>query len=716
MTFDFIPEEKTLKITDDKGITRKYIFQDKVGELFSMILLQLEATSGGGSEVTPCATWAEEGNTDKIPEEKIPDMFDNVDVVNALPAEGVQDRIYVVTSEEGKRYYWDGSAFQPLEAIGGITIGTVTGTAYDGGKGTELETKVTDLEATVADKLGTLDVATWAKAEDPTTIPLEKMDENVVEYSDFSYTPSGESQPVERKTIQLANYDSISGMNTAGNDAANLIMMSKWNKVDIGSSRYPVNLNGSEFTINDNRDIARVYETNGLTSLSEGAPDSEIRSALGLDFEKLIEIIQDKDVVIIDRTPVGDYKTCIHASGNISSGNGAVNLMFFIGTTPTIYQVQHVSGTYALAVISYEFASKDEIPTDVVSHEELNTAITGVEGKIPDVSDLTANVSTVGESVQIGQEAKGLNLKTSGDIYSGAMINSSGYIPTMTPYPGEDGRYVLQMRNQDSLSGIGTDGATGGNLVMLSKYDVADYGSKNFHTNLNVKEDNGHNGRVTVNDDNEIAYLSDIPEVSGFATTQNLSDSISAEASARDKAIETATSDLVHNTTTVAGKSLTGNITIASTDLTDNDDIVKKEGLADEVLGVVINDNNETLKQTTPIKTQLPFARNTPLQNQTEQQIFNLFDKSGNTTSRAELYQFLQSNPVYVFYLYNSMGQHTYYKIPILMTDVPDSGDITVIMVGPDIYNDNKITKFTYTIVLNGNASSVTIEKKVLES
>ena len=657
MTFDFIPEDKTLKITDDKGITRKYIFQDKVGELFSMILLQLEATSGGGSEVTPCATWAEKGNTDKIPEEKIPDVFDNVDVVSELPETGVQDRIYIVTGGDnaGKRYYWNGTEFTEMPDEGGITIGTVTGTAYDGGKGTELETKVTDLETTVADKLGTLDVAEWAKSESPTTIPLEKMDENVVKYSDFSYTPSGESQPVERKTIKLANYDSISGMNTAGNDAANLIMMSKWDKVDIGSSRYPVNLNGSEFTLNDEKTIATTDQ------IPEKLPNP---NALTIKYNGVQAFTYD--------------------------GSAAETGNFKVDATT--------------------------VPMSQEDSKTLATKISEVEDKIPDVSDLTANVSTVGESVQIGQEAKGLNLKTSGDIYSGAMINSAGYIPTMTPYPGEDGRYVLQMRNQDSLSGVGTDGATGGNLVMLSKYDVADYGSKNFHTNLNVKGDNGHNGRVTVNDNNEIAYLSDIPEVSGFATTQNVSDAISAEASARDKAIETATSDLVHNTTTVAGKSLTGNITIASTDLTDNDDIVKKEGLADEVLGVVINDNNETLKQTTPIKTQLPFARNTPLQNQTEQQIFNLFDKSGNTTSRAELYQFLQSNPVYVFYLYNSMGQHTYYKIPILMTDVPDSGDITVIMVGPDIYNDNKITKFTYTIVLNGDASSVTIDKKVLES
>lgn len=48
--------------------------------------------------------------------------------------------------------------------------------------------------------------------------------------------------------------------------------------------------------------------------------------------------------------------------------------MFFIGTTPTIYQVQYVSGTFALAVDKYEFADKDEIPdiSNLATKSEVN--------------------------------------------------------------------------------------------------------------------------------------------------------------------------------------------------------------------------------------------------------------------------------------------------------------------------------------------------------
>lgn len=110
-------------------------------------------------------------------------------------------------------------------------------------------------------------------------------------------------------------------------------------------------------------EIPDVFETKGLTELETGESSANIEAALGIDFASLIEIIRENKTVIVDRNSAGDYKTCIHATGNISSGNGAANLMFFIGTTPTIYQIQYVSGIFALAVDEYEFAKKSDIPS-----------------------------------------------------------------------------------------------------------------------------------------------------------------------------------------------------------------------------------------------------------------------------------------------------------------------------------------------------------------
>ena len=522
---------------------------------------QIDDIMASGSGAGNAATWAQVNNTDLIPDSKISGTF-----AKAADLTAKADLV-------------DGKV--PVEQLPAATVGIVVGEgdndAFAGSRGVALETKVTDLEATVSDKLGVDDVAIWAKSEDPTLIPIEKLDDHAVKYSDFEYTPSGESSPVTRKTIQLANYDSISGMNTTGDDAANLIMMSKWDKVDIGSSRYPVNLNGSEFTLNDEKHIA------------------------------------------------------------------------------TTDQIPDVSN----------FATKEEIPSveGLASTEYVDQKVAEIE--VPDVSDLKANVQTVGESVQIGQETKGINLKTSGDVYSGAMINSFGYIPTMTPYPGEDGRYVFQMRNHDSLSGVGTDGVTGGNLAMLSKFDVADFGSKNFHTNINVKDDNGHNGRVTVNDDNEVAYLSDIPDTSTFVTETAL------------------------------------------------EDYVKK----DEILNTVVDENkNEKLSQALPIRTLLPVQRTTDVSNKSEAAIFSEYFNP-KVTDRISLRNYLQSNMAYISYnLESSSIGYQYYKLPVVLADIPTTGDIKIVAMGPDLNNGDLLTKFTFTITLNGDASSVHIEKKALES
>lgn len=509
---------------------------------------QIDDIMASGPGAGNAATWAQVNNTDLIPDSKISEAFAKA-----------ADLIKKADLVDGK---------VPVEQLPEATVGIVVGEgdndAFAGSRGVALETKVTDLEATVSDKLGVDDVAVWAKSEDPTLIPVEKLDDHAVKYSDFSYVPGGESDPVVRKTIQLANYDSISGKNTAGNDAANLIMMSKWDKVDIGSSRYPVNLNGSEFTLNDNRHIAKVYETSGLTNLEEGAGEDEIKAALGVEFEELVSLIQEDKVVIVDRNNAGDYKACIHASGNISGGNGAANLMFFIGTTPTIYQIQYVSGTYALAVMKSEFAEKDEIPS-----------------------------------------------------------------------------------------------------------------------------------------------------LDGYATTQNISDSIAAEASARDKAIETATSDLVHNTLTVAGKSLTENVTLASTDLTDGDELVKK----DEILNTVVDENkNEKLSQALPIRTLLPVQRTTDVSNKSEAAIFSEYFNP-KVTDRISLRTYLESNMAYISYnLTSSSIGYQYYKLPVVLADIPTTGDIKIVAMGPDLNNGDLLTKFTFTITLNGDASSVHIEKKALES
>ena len=85
-----------------------------------------------------------------------------------------------------------------------------------------------------------------------------------------------------------------------------------------------------------------------------------------------------------------------------------------------------------------------------------------------------------------------------------------------------DNRKTIQLSNYDNISGIDTKG-TGHNLVMLSKWDVADFGAAGVKMNLNGSEE-----RPTYNDNKEIALLDDINNVdnklSNYITKEEVSE------------------------------------------------------------------------------------------------------------------------------------------------------------------------------------------------
>lgn len=76
--------------------------------------------------------------------------------------------------------------------------------------------------------------------------------EKAVKYTTFD---------TNRKTIQLDNHNTISGLMTNGT-GANIAMVSKWDVADFGSTQLPINLNGSEErpTYNYNKEIALLED------------------------------------------------------------------------------------------------------------------------------------------------------------------------------------------------------------------------------------------------------------------------------------------------------------------------------------------------------------------------------------------------------------------------------------------------------------------------
>ena len=72
-----------------------------------------------------------------------------------------------------------------------------------------------------------------------------------------------------RRSILLDNYGALFGKTTDG-DSASLLMMSKWNKVDVGTVKYPMNLNAPDMVVTVNDDIE-----NGRIILSKDLKESE---------------------------------------------------------------------------------------------------------------------------------------------------------------------------------------------------------------------------------------------------------------------------------------------------------------------------------------------------------------------------------------------------------------------------------------------------------
>ena len=81
---------------------------------------------------------------------------------------------------------------------------------------------------------------------------VESKVENKVDWTDVST----EENP-GRKSIILGNHDTILGETTSGG-SVNVAMVSKWDKVDLGSAQVEINLNGSADhpTYNDTEELA----------------------------------------------------------------------------------------------------------------------------------------------------------------------------------------------------------------------------------------------------------------------------------------------------------------------------------------------------------------------------------------------------------------------------------------------------------------------------
>ena len=224
-----------------------------------------------------------------------------------------------------------------------------------------------------------------------------------VTYSDFEYGGA------QRKTIQLANYDSISGVGTDG-QGYNIAMVSKWDKVDLGTNRLTMNLNSlnGEVQINDEKIVAtvdQIPDVSGFatkTEVTEGlaekqdAGDYATTQAVSEQFTEYDASI--KSYVDSKVASVYKYKGSVATVGALPTENQTVGDVYNVEDTGDNYAWNgtawdKLAGTVDLS----NYATKDEL-TPLATKAEVQA----VEEKIPDVSGFATTTALT----------EGLNSKT----------------------------------------------------------------------------------------------------------------------------------------------------------------------------------------------------------------------------------------------------------------------------------------------------------------
>ena len=174
----------------------------------------------------------------------------------------------------------------------------------------------------------------------------------------------------------------------------------------------------------------------------------------------------------------------------------------------------------------------DNIATDIDTavQAEANArqeADTALENKLDSL------IVVEGDAIQVGREDKELNIKTGGRF----TVNSNYEVVTSEEYPGEPGRRIIPLENNDQIAGKKTDG-NGVPLIFVSKWNKVEVGGSGAPLNLNSDD-----GTVTVNDTYELLNETD---------RDKLNDAIKAEKTRATQAetnINASISDVVQKAT-----------------------------------------------------------------------------------------------------------------------------------------------------------------------
>lgn len=325
---------------------------------------------------------------------------------------------------------------------------------------------------------------------------LTEATKDSVKYKEFTYT-NAESETSTRKTIQLDNYDTISGITTSG-VGVNLAMVSKWDVADFGSTSVHMNLNSKDgkVTINDDEEIAVKSDIPSIDGLAQTS-----------------YVVLQKDQAIETSKEYTDSKA-EEVKGMIPSVEGLAS-EDWVESKGYITEHQDISG----------LATKDELQSEATTAraaEKANSDAILLKADKTEVA-LKANQSDVDFQVNAINEVTS-KLRTDVD-YCGQRIdedleNTSTALASKVSWDESKSKIVLPSGGQLVGTKYGADGSDpedGAVIAQLNKWDVMDFGSTKYPLNLNVPsgvrptvQEQGQSGEEA----NEVAYLSDLSSIS----------------------------------------------------------------------------------------------------------------------------------------------------------------------------------------------------------
>lgn len=336
--------------------------------------------------------------------------------------------------------------------------------------------------------------------------------EGVVKYQEF-----GEG----RKTIQLSNYDNISGIDTKG-EGHNLVMLSKWDKADFGAPGVELNLNGSADrpTYNDTKEIA-------LTEDIEAAKEGLISYKVLEDGSKTIELANGDSLSGVNSDGVAGFNLAkVTPENKVEIGSAGMDLNL-VGSEPRPL----FNGSKGIALSEDLETKAAELQDNInlkASQSDLETYMSATDTKVSELEEKIGNVPT-----KVSELENDLGFQNEAQV-DGKIKEAIDAIPEvdLEPYATKEelaettknavnyqefgeGRKTIQLANYDNISGIDTKGV-GHNIAMVSKWDKVDLGAPGLEVNLN-----GSAERPTYNDTEEIALLKDVAGLSNTLEALN---------------------------------------------------------------------------------------------------------------------------------------------------------------------------------------------------